>query len=116
MSGDRLKLLKSFLHVSSDSSIAFEPHFAFLANASSTVGALLGKRKSTRSGDSNFWRTVEELELPEEHLAAYLTFIRHRSLLFLQEVDEWLGAHSSAGKSGSRRIRAGLGLFTYGHS
>jgi hypothetical protein len=114
--GNRLKLLKSFLHVSSDTSMAFEPHFAFLANASSTVGSLLGKRQSINGKGCNFWRIVEELELPEEHLESYLAFIRRRSLPFLQEIDEWLRAHSSGGKAGTRRVRAGLGLFTFGRT
>ena len=114
MPGQRLKLLKKFFHVSSDSAMAFEPHFEFLEHASVTVSSLLSRHKKKGADAENFWRTVEEIDLPEEHFDAYLAFIRHRSLLFLQEIDEWLRAHSPKRRGASPRVRAGLGLFTYG--
>jgi hypothetical protein len=112
--GDRVKLKNIFLHVSSDSALAFEPHCEFLANASATVGALLANPASEKKRTSNFWRVAEELELPRSQLEPFIRFMRGRSLTFLQEVDEWLRAKSGPRQDRSPRVRAGVGLFTYG--
>jgi len=112
--GDRVKLKNNFLHILSDSALAFEPHCEFLANASATVGTLLANRSSEHKRTSNFWRAAEELELPKSQLEPFNKFMRARSLTFLQEVDEWLRAKSRPQQDRSPRVRAGVGLFTYG--
>lgn len=108
----KLKLLKDFLHVTSNKKLAYEPHFSFLSQACDTTGSLL-KRKQLKKEIRNFWRTAEVVDLPRSDLPEFLTFARERSLTFLQELDEWLRAHSRSKKKSMRKTRAGLGLFSF---
>jgi hypothetical protein len=42
-----------------------------------------------------------------------MEFAKERSMLFLEEMDDWLQAHASAKAHGSKkRLRVGLGLFS----
>lgn len=108
----KLKLLKKFLHVTSSKTLAYEPHFSFLSQACDTTGSLL-RKKQPEKALRNFWRTAEVVDLPATDLPEFLRFAKERSLTFLQELDEWLRAHSQAKKKGISSVRAGLGLFSF---
>ncbi|MEN9705923.1 MAG: hypothetical protein RLZZ393_1802 [Pseudomonadota bacterium] len=107
----KLKLLKNFLHVSSPNSIAFEPHFQFLSRASTATGVL--SSRNGRLKPENFWRAAETIDLPKEKIPEFLAFSKARSMDFLQELDEWLRAHSEKNNSVKKRFRAGIGLFSF---
>jgi hypothetical protein len=109
---DRLKLLKSFFHIRSGSMVAFEPSARFLADASTAINGRMSEVANGKSYPQDFWRTAEAAQLPAAQVGPYLEFVRRRSLVCLQEVDEWLQAHAVPESDSSASVRAGLGLFT----
>lgn len=104
-------LVRPFFHVRSADSLAFEPSARFLSAASATVATLLGKQKRYDNPPRLFWRIADTDSLPVSAIPAYIDFARSRSLIFLQEIDEWLQAHVTT-LHGRRCRRVGLGLFS----
>jgi hypothetical protein len=107
----RYRLLKSFFHVRTRSAVAFEPSARFLADASATVNCLIHPSSASAS-PGLFWRVADTPNLSEEHMQSYLEYARRRSLVFLQEIDDWLQAHVGATRASKSRGRAGLGIFS----
>ena len=107
----RYKLLKPFFHVHNKSAVAFEPSARFLADASATVNCLI-RPDSTKEMPKLFWRVADSQSLPDDQVQLYLDFARRRSLVFLQEIDDWLQLHGEVAKPDSNVARAGLGVFS----
>lgn len=107
----RFRLLTPFFHVNNKSALAFEPSARFIADASSTVNRLVHPG-SKRSTPKLFWRAAGIRDLPKECIDSYLDFARRRSLVFLQEIDDWLQSHGDLPTTSSKRVRAGLGVFS----
>ncbi|RYD74575.1 MAG: hypothetical protein EOP84_19675 [Verrucomicrobiaceae bacterium] len=112
----RVRLVRPFFHIRGENTLAFEPSVRFLLDAASNV------RKSSQreSGNSDptkghFWRSVDTRTLPREMLSSYLSFVKEHSLAFLQDVDAWLleNASTEQAKRRQRRVRVGVGLFTF---
>jgi Family of unknown function (DUF6502) len=106
-----VKLVRPFFHVRSSGCLAFEPSARFLSDASATVRSLLGKKQASATLPQLFWRTADTTSLPASAIPAYIEFARSRSLMFLQEIDDWLQSQVKEGKP-KRGRRVGLGLFS----
>ncbi len=108
----RYALVRPFFVASSQTKMAFEPASAFLTDASSTLSRIL--RRPRNSGTPElFWRKVESTRISDANAKKFNAFASERSLLFLEEMDDWLEAHTKRvknGKKGSSR-RVGLGVF-----
>jgi hypothetical protein len=92
--------------------VAFEPIAYFLSDASSALTHLL-KNSSARKKSNHFWRAVESARISPNNARKFLEFARERGLIFFEEMDDWLQAHSDSRiRSGAKRLRVGLGLFS----
>jgi len=108
----RLELVSPFFFTSSDKSMAFEPMAYFLSDASATLSRILKRQKHSRSPEL-FWRKVDSICVSEAIARKFTIFSRERCLQFLEELDDWLEAHSSGAQYGKREgRRVGLGLFS----
>jgi Family of unknown function (DUF6502) len=110
LSNGRFQLVSPFFRASAGSKMAFEPIVYFLNDAAITLAHTL---KSAGTQTSPFWRTVESTQISKRNAEKFVEFAKERSLIFLEEMDEWLRAHSSAKRHGGRKqTRVGLGLFS----
>ncbi len=106
------ELTRPFFFSTSQKKMAFEPVAFFLSDASATLSRIL-KRQSNSRGPELFWRKVESAAISDSDAKKFNVFASERSLLFLEELDDWLQAHSRSAKSGeSRHRRVGLGMFS----
>jgi hypothetical protein len=114
LSNGRYQLVSPFFRASAGSKMAFEPIVYFLNDAAITLTHTL-KTPGTQS--SPFWRTVESTQISRRNAEKFVDFAKERSLIFLEEMDEWLRAHSRARPRGNKKqSRVGLGLFSiYSH-
>lgn len=114
LSNGRFQLVSPFFRASAGSKMAFEPIVSFLRAATLTITHTL-KNDGAQAGP--FWRTVESRQISRGNAEKFVDFARERSLIFLEEMDEWLRAHSSAKqRSVKKQPRIGLGLFSiYSH-
>src|SRR6185437_11169025 len=106
------ELVRPFFFASSETKMAFEPVAFFLNDASATLTRILRRRRDARTPEL-FWRKVESASISDADADKFNTFARERSMLFLEELDDWLEAHARQVKSrkpSSRRV--GLGLFS----
>jgi hypothetical protein len=109
----RLHLVSPLFRTSAGSRIAFEPTARFLSDASSTLTHILKKNASESTSPDLFWRSVESMHVSRASAGKFMGFAKERSLLFLDELDDWLQAHGRAKlRSGEKRLRVGLGLFS----
>jgi hypothetical protein len=108
----RYELVRPFFYTNSDKTTAFEPIAYFLSDASATLSQILKRQQHIRYPE-RFWRKVESIDVSEAIARKFAAFARERSLLFLEELDDWLEAHRAAATNGVRkRRRVGLGLFS----
>ena len=108
----RYSLVNPFFYTNSDRATAFEPIAFFLSDASATLSQIL-KRQERVPQPERFWRKVESFYVSDAIARKFAAFARERSLLFLEELDDWLEAHRDAStRKVSRRRRVGLGLFS----
>lgn len=110
----RYELIKPFFVVSSQTKMALEPVSAFLTDASSTLSKILRRPRDSRVPEL-FWRKVESTRISDADAEEFNAFASERSLLFLEELDDWLEAHSKNAKKKNGKIdasrRVGLGVF-----
>jgi hypothetical protein len=116
LSNGRLQLLTPYFRASDESKVAFEPSARFLNDVVAALTHVL-KDSGVRSKPHHFWRTVQSARVSQRGAREFLEFARDRSLIFFEEIDDWLQAHSDARARGDRkRLRVGLGLFSiYSH-
>ncbi len=106
------ELVRPFFFASSHTKMAFEPLAFFLSDASSTLSKILRRRQGSRRPEL-FWRKVESTLISDADAEKFNTFARERSLLFLEELDDWLEAHTRESKKANGKTRrVGLGLFS----
>lgn len=113
----KVRLIKPFFHIKSESRLAFEPSVRFLLDAARNVKASLrdaAPHKGVAFQTQSFWRTVDSKNVPQVRRKAYLAFVKELSLTFLQDIDDWLSENSQHKASNSKTGRIGLGLFTIG--
>jgi len=105
-------LVKPFFYTNSNDATAFEPIAFFLSDASTTLADILKRQDGARRPEP-FWRKVESISVSDSIARKFVTFARERSLIFLEELDDWLEAHRDVSRSAPRkRRRVGLGLFS----
>lgn len=108
----RIQLVSPLFRASAGSRVAFEPIAHFLRDASSTLTHILKNVPGPTSPDL-FWRTVESVHVSRTNAGKFMEFAKERSLLFLDELEDWLQAHGrSKTNSGRKQLRVGLGLFS----
>ena len=106
------QLVSPFFRATSDSKVAFEPVAYFLSDVTSALTHML-KNSSSRPKAHHFWRTVESVRISPRNAKKFAALARERSLIFLEELDDWLLAHSDATYRGVDKLqRVGLGLFS----
>jgi hypothetical protein len=107
-----LQLVSPFFCATAGSKVAFEPVAYFLNDVTAALTQML-KTPRARSSAHHFWRTVESAKISPRNARKFGAFSRERSLIFLEELDDWLLAHSNAsGRSAGKQLRVGLGLFS----
>lgn len=112
LSDGRVQLVSPIFRVSAGSRLAFEPSTIFLNDATSTLTYTL-KNATSPKGPDLFWRNVHSLQVSKADARKFMQFAKERSLLFLEEMDDWLQAHASSRRRVSKRkLRIGLGLFS----
>jgi hypothetical protein len=117
LSNGTFKLVSPFFRASAGSKVAFEPIAYFLDDAASALTHLL-KNSGRRTKSNHFWRKVESARISRTNARKFVGFAMDRSLLFFEEMDDWLQAHSDVPihSSNSKQVRVGLGLFSiYSH-
>jgi Family of unknown function (DUF6502) len=117
LSNGTFKLVSPYFRASTGSKVAFEPIAYFLNDAASALTHLL-KNSDKRTSSNHFWRKVESRRLSRSNSRKFVEFAMDRSLLFFEEMDDWLQTHSEVGtrSRGSKQLRVGLGLFSiYSH-
>ena len=112
LSNGTFQLVSPFFRATAGSKVAFEPIACFLSDASSALTHLL-KNPGARKKSRHFWRTVESARISPTNARKFLEFARERGLIFFEEMDDWLQAHSDVRIRGSgKQLRVGLGLFS----
>lgn len=112
LSDGRIQLVSPLFRASAGSRMAFEPIACFMNDAASTLANTLKSKKALAAPDQ-FWRTVESTQIPKTDAEEFMEFAKERSLLFLEEMDDWLQAHASARTRNSKKqLRIGLGVFS----
>jgi Family of unknown function (DUF6502) len=108
----KYELTKPFFNTSGSETMAYEPVASFLSDASSTLGRILRRPKNT-VGPQLFWQKADSTSISESVARKFNAFAQQRSLIFLDEMDDWLEAHSSRRRThkGTHR-RIGLGIFS----
>lgn len=116
LSSGKIQLISPFFHATTATKMAFEPMVLFLNDASSTMTRILRNPNDSNDPDP-FWRKVETVRVSKGDAKQFSEYARERSLMFLEEMDDWLRAHSSANSHrGKKQPRVGLGLFSiYSH-
>lgn len=112
LSNGRIQLVSPFFRASAGSRMAFEPIVYFLNDATSTLTHTL-ESTGPRMRPDSFWRKVDSAQVSKSDIERFFDFAKERSLIFLEELDDWLRAHASAKyHSGKKQMRVGLGLFS----
>ncbi len=108
----KYELARPFFFASNRTKMAFEPLAFFLNDASATLSRILRRRRNSRTPEL-FWRKVESDSISDADAKRFNAFASERSLLFLEELDDWLGAHSQPSTGASKKNRrVGLGMFS----
>jgi hypothetical protein len=107
----RVQLVSPLFRASAGSRIAFEPIAHFLSDASSTLTHIL-KNAAGSTSPALFWRTVKSDHVSRTNAVKFMEFAKERSLLFLDELEDWLQAHGRSKARSRRQHRVGLGLFS----
>lgn len=108
----KVALVHPFFSASSDAHLAFEPVAYFLSDAASTLTGILNRRRNSKRA-KGFWRKVDTVTVSDALVEEFLAYASGRSLIYLEELDDWLQAHARARRSGrGKKRRIGLGLFS----
>ena len=108
---ERYALVRSFFRTDGPKSVAFEPNARFLSDVGTTLGNIL--RNHSPSGfPIPFWRKVEASNLSASMAKRFSLFSRERTLMFLEELDDWLEAHGNKSKNRKVGRRVGIGVFS----
>ena len=112
LSSGRIQLVSPFFYATTDTKMAFEPMVLFLNDATSTMTRILRNPSDSNDPDP-FWRKVETVRVSKGAAKQFSEYARERGLMFFEEMDEWLQAHSTTKyPNRKRRVRVGLGLFS----
>jgi len=112
LSDGRIQLVSPLFRASAGSKMAFEPIVYFMNDAASTLTYTLKNLRALSNPDL-FWRTVESTQISKADARKFMDFAKERSLLFLEELDDWLQAHASTRIRGTKKqLRVGLGVFS----
>jgi hypothetical protein len=110
-SNGQYRLVSPYFHLCTPKRVAFEPLTYFLSDASATLAEMLKKTKKSKPPLA-FWRKAEKTGLPVRAVKEFSAFAQQRTLIFLEEIDEWLEAHSKNNPTNKNNVRVGLGIFS----
>jgi hypothetical protein len=106
------RLTRPFFYTTSRKTMAYEPVAYFLSDASTTLSRIL-KRTARWNGPDLFWQKTENKLISAATAKRFTAFAKERSLVFLDELDDWLEAHRDRKPNGRRQYRRlGLGVFS----
>lgn len=105
------RLVTPMFSITSSRGMAFEPMSTFLSDVTSTFDQIARWRKGSNE-PKLFWRKVETTQVPSHLNKQFIQFVGDRSLTFLEEIDDWLEAHSEPMRPNRRGKRLGLGVFS----
>lgn len=112
LNSGKIRLVSPFFHASTHTKMAFEPMVLFLNDATATMTRIL-RNPGESLGPEPFWRKVETTCISKAAARQFSEYARERSLMFLEEMDDWLRAHARQSAPGVRKqARVGLGLFS----
>jgi len=106
------ELIRPFFYSSGPKTMAYEPLAGFLSDLSCTLSNILKRSRNWRGPDL-FWQKAENAQISEATAKRFTAFAKERGLIFLDELDDWLEAHSERKSANRRRLRRiGLGIFS----
>ncbi len=112
LSNGKVQLVSPLFRTSAGSRMAFEPITYFLTDAASALTHTLKNANASAKPDL-FWRTVDSVKVSQNNANRFVEFAKERSLLFLEEMEDWLQAHTRAtSRPKQAPLRIGLGLFS----
>lgn len=112
LSDGTYQLVSPFFCATAGSKVALEPIAYFLNDVTAALTHML-RHSRARPTAHHFWRTVESGRISPRNARKFATLARERSLIFLEELDDWLLAHSDTAYRGAgNQLRVGLGLFS----
>lgn len=112
LANGKFQLVSPFFCATAGSRVAFEPVAYFLNDVTSALTHML-KSSRARQKFHHFWRTVDSAKISGNNARKFSAFAKERSFLLLEELDDWLEAHSNDKYSRpSKQMRVGLGLFS----
>jgi len=112
LANGKFQLVSPFFCATAGSRVAFEPVAYFLNDVTSALTHML---KSSRAPEKfrHFWRTVDSTRISGSNARKFSAFAKERSFILLEELDDWLEAHSGdKHRRRGKRLRVGLGLFS----
>jgi len=112
----RFQLVSPFFRATAGSKVAFEPVAYFLNDVTVALTHML-RNSRTAPEARHFWRRVESARISPHDAKKFVAFARERSLMFLEDLDDWLLSHSdNRSRCVAKNVRVGLGLFSiYSH-
>lgn len=94
--------------------VAFEPNVQFITDAARVVDDQLRGSGSRGRSRGLYWRMVDNHWVPAKHIQAFIAFSKRRTMMLMEEIEDWLDEHEATGgsKVNSNLARLGIGLFT----
>lgn len=112
LANGKFQLVSPFFCATAGSRVAFEPVAYFLNDVTSALTHML-KSSRARQNFQHFWRTVDSARISESNARKFSAFAKERSFILLEELDDWLEAHSDdRHRRSGKQLRVGLGLFS----
>ena len=108
---EKYALVQDFFKTDGPKTIAFEPNAYFLSDAGMTLWRMFIGNKSARF-PKPFWRKADTYGLSDALARKFSDFARERTLLFVDELDDWLKAHEDNSRARKARRRVGVGVFS----
>jgi len=108
---EKYALVQAFFRADAPKAMAFEPIAYFLSDASATLGRMFIGNTPARF-PKPFWRKVDTFWLSGALARKFSIFARERTLMFLDELDDWQKAHETKNLKRKTRRRVGVGVFS----
>ena len=105
------RLLYRFMQFLNHDYLPFEPNFQLLVDATAVATRNLARKKKR---PQLFFFSVERRDVPQKYVAEFIEYAHQKALLFTDEINDWLEAHSNPSpKSTTKRaklMRLGMAL------
>ena len=113
--GGKLRLLTKMFQCKTPSGrvVAFEPNAQFIIDASRVIEDQLEHGESGGRRRGLYWRAVDNHWIPVKHVRSFLEFSKRRTMLLMEEIEDWLDEHEARLSDGRTEDlhRLGVGAF-----